>query len=51
MNGAVTDFMLLSFFPFIFNIADVAVVAGGLLLALGLLRHTDKAGPPVRGTP
>jgi signal peptidase II len=51
VNGGVTDFVLVSFFPFIFNVADVAVVTGGIFLALGLLRPDDTVGPPARGIP
>ena len=34
LNGAVTDFILVSYFPFVFNVADIAITAGGILLAL-----------------
>jgi signal peptidase II len=36
-NGHVTDFVLLSFFPFVFNVADAAITVGGFLLAARLL--------------
>ena len=39
LDGGVTDFLLLRYFPFIFNVADVAVTMGGILLATTLLRH------------
>lgn len=32
MNGAVTDFIFIRFFPFVFNVADVAITAGAVLL-------------------
>lgn len=34
LNGGVTDFILVRFFPFVFNVADVAITVGGVLLAL-----------------
>lgn len=39
-RGQVTDMIKISFFPPIFNIADVFVVVGCLLLLLALLRST-----------
>lgn len=39
LDGGVTDFLLLRYFPFIFNVADVAVTVGTILLATTLLRH------------
>ena len=33
MNGAVTDFIFIRFFPFVFNVADVAITVGAVLLA------------------
>lgn len=41
-NGGVTDFVLVRFFPFIFNVADVAVTMGGILLVLGLARSQES---------
>ena len=40
VNGHVTDFVLVRFFPFVFNLADAAITVGGILLA---------AAPPARG--
>lgn len=36
VNGHVTDFVLISFFPFVFNLADAAITVGAVLLALRL---------------
>ena len=46
INGQVTDFVLVSFFPFVFNVADAAITVGGFLLAARLL-FTDAALEPV----
>jgi signal peptidase II len=46
LNGQVTDFVLVSFFPFVFNVADAAITVGGFLLAARLL-FTDAALEPV----
>ena len=46
LNGQVTDFVLVSFFPFVFNVADAAITVGGFLLA-GRLLFTDAALEPV----
>jgi signal peptidase II len=49
MNGAVTDFILIRFFPFIFNVADVAITVGAILLAARLMleerREAAAAAP------
>jgi signal peptidase II len=49
INGQVTDFVLVSFFPFVFNVADAAITVGGFLLAARLL-FTDAALEPVPAT-
>lgn len=36
VNGHVTDFVLVRFFPFVFNLADAAITVGGILLAVRL---------------
>jgi signal peptidase II len=36
LNGGVTDFVLLAFFPFVFNLADTAITIGGSVLAVRL---------------
>jgi signal peptidase II len=47
LNGAVTDFILIRFFPFVFNVADVAITVGGILLALRLGQSAEtRQGPP-----
>lgn len=47
LNGAVTDFILVSYFPFVFNVADVAITVGGVLLALRMgLAGDARQGPP-----
>jgi signal peptidase II len=46
LNGHVTDFVLLSFFPFVFNVADAAITVGGVLLAIRLL-FSDAALEPL----
>ncbi|MBS1837564.1 MAG: signal peptidase II [Actinobacteria bacterium] len=47
LTGAVVDWIDLQWWP-VFNIADAAVVVGGLLIALFLLREPDE---PVDPTP
>jgi signal peptidase II len=37
VNGGVTDFIFVHFFPYIFNVADIAVTIGGALLVLRML--------------
>jgi signal peptidase II len=48
-NGAVTDFVVVRAFPFIFNAADVAITVGGLLLALGLALPRAADETPAEG--
>lgn len=38
LNGAVTDFIAVRYFPWIFNVADMAITTGAILLAITLLR-------------
>jgi len=45
MNGGVTDFILIRWFPFVFNVADVAITVGAVLLAARML----LAEPPKGG--
>lgn len=42
MNGAVVDFIDVQFWP-IFNVADMAVVVGGLVLAVSMIWVNDGA--------
>jgi len=45
MNGGVTDFILVRWFPFVFNVADVAITVGAVLLAARmLLADAPKGG-------
>lgn len=37
MHGGVTDFIYVHFFPYIFNVADIAISIGGVLLAARML--------------
>ena len=48
MDGGVTDFIFVHFFPYIFNVADIAITIGGVLLVLRMLldsRGKDAAAP------
>jgi len=49
INGAVTDFIFIRSFPFVFNVADVAITAGAVLLAWRLYveeaRHRRGSTP------
>lgn len=47
VNGWVTDFILFSFFPFVFNVADAVITVGGALLVLRLIFASDAAEQPV----
>jgi signal peptidase II len=46
-NGAVTDFIQLRYFPFIFNVADVAITVGAVVL----LARLTLAQEPAEGAP
>jgi len=46
MDGAVTDFILVHSFPFIFNVADVAISVGAVVLAARLVRDTPADSTP-----
>jgi signal peptidase II len=52
LNGFVTDFVLVRYFPFVFNLADAAISVGGVLLAARLLLMEEAMEPaPVAKTP
>lgn len=52
LNGAVTDFVLVRYFPFVFNLADAAISVGGIILAARLLLMDEAMEPsPVAKTP
>lgn len=44
MNGAVTDFIQVRWFPFVFNVADVAITIGAVLLAARMI-VAEPQGP------
>jgi signal peptidase II len=46
MDGAVTDFILVRSFPFVFNVADMAISLGAVVLAARLLRETPADSTP-----
>jgi signal peptidase II len=37
VDGAVTDFIVLSFFPYVFNVADMAITLAGFILVVHML--------------
>jgi len=43
VTGQVTDFVLLAFFPFVFNVADAAITLGGSVLAVRLAAAGEPA--------
>jgi signal peptidase II len=51
VNGHVTDFVLLSFFPFVFNLADAAITCGGIALAVRLLMIEGRVEAPAPAEP
>jgi signal peptidase II len=52
LNGFVTDFVLVRYFPFVFNLADAAITVGGVILAARLLLMDEALEPsPAPRTP
>jgi signal peptidase II len=50
-NGAVTDFIQLRYFPFIFNVADVAITVGAVVLLAKLALTQEPADGAPTPTP
>lgn len=46
VDGGVTDFIFVHFFPYIFNVADIAITVGGVLLVLRMVLDTRGGGDP-----
>ena len=42
LNGGVTDFISVEFFPYVFNVADAAILIGAVLLTIGLARPAQQ---------
>ena len=51
VNGHVTDFVLVRFFPFVFNVADAAITVGGILLAIRLVMAENALEPAPAAEP
>ncbi|HEX2211695.1 MAG TPA: signal peptidase II [Longimicrobium sp.] len=49
LDGGVTDFIYVHFFPYIFNVADIAISIGGVLLVARML--LDARGGKESSTP
>jgi signal peptidase II len=45
INGGVTDFILFSPFPYVFNVADAAITVGAVLLAVHILFGSEPVEP------
>jgi signal peptidase II len=45
LTGSVTDFVYVTFFPYVFNVADAAITVGGVLLGLRLLFAPQSQAP------
>jgi signal peptidase II len=50
MNGHVTDFVLVSFFPYVFNVADAGITVGGIVLAARMIFGPESSTHPVAAT-
>jgi signal peptidase II len=46
VDGGVTDFIFVHFFPYIFNVADIAISIGGVLLVLRMMLDVRGADEP-----
>lgn len=46
VDGGVTDFIFVHFFPYIFNVADIAITIGGVLLVMRMVLDTRGGGDP-----
>lgn len=44
VDGGVTDFIYVHFFPYIFNVADIAISIGGVLLVARMLLDARRGG-------
>ena len=51
VNGHVTDFVLMRYFPFVFNLADAAITLGAVLLTLRMVAGKMEAAPAPAGEP
>jgi signal peptidase II len=50
VNGSVTDFVLVAYFPYVFNLADAAITMGGVMLAISILLGERAATAPASAT-
>jgi signal peptidase II len=44
LNGGVTDFIYVHFFPYVFNVADIFISIGGVLLVARMLLDARRGG-------
>jgi len=51
LDGSVTDFIVIRHFPYVFNVADIAITLGAIVLALRLATsdeaHPESATPTI----
>jgi signal peptidase II len=50
LDGSVTDFIVVRWFPYVFNVADIAITLGAVVLAVRLARAVEPT-PPESVTP